>query len=387
MSRSHRRWRLRLALGAIFVLTTRGLAAESLQSRINQASPNSQVVVPAGIWKDPIVIDRPITLRGENADTCILEVRADQPTIRITTREKVVIESLVIRWERASSERPTEPLAALVMRDNRVELQQCRFEAAAGNTRCPSAITAVGLSDLTARRCRFTGFEFTIQVSEGTRATFTDCVVANPGHCGITAGPDSDVTVQRCLVTGSAFHAIRCTGGRLTAQDNLVISNLNRGFYLGNKSAAGEIRNNVIWGNGTGISAFGASRVEITHNLVAGNDFAGIDMRNTCRLDVRDNLIVDNGRAFALFEESPGPNRNQIGTNGIAGNRSEPQNLQLGPQVVPVQPEFRNAALGDFTRVDSSNAVSGPGLTDPQPFSGLWTLSQNLRTGAAPPNR
>ena len=81
----------------------------------------------------------------------------------------------------------------------------------------------------------------------GAKGSITGCLVSNPGHCGITAGPESTVSVTGTIVTGSRYHGLRCTGGELNAENNLVIANKNRGFYLGNKPARGTIRFSTGW--------------------------------------------------------------------------------------------------------------------------------------------
>jgi hypothetical protein len=119
-----------------------------LQALIDQASAHEEVIVPKGVWSQPITITKPIRLRGEAAGACVIEVTADQPAFRITTREEVVLESLTIRWQRLTSERLSEPLAAVWLRDSPVTLRSVRFQAPGNNARCPSAISASGFSDL-----------------------------------------------------------------------------------------------------------------------------------------------------------------------------------------------------------------------------------------------
>ena len=89
------------------------------------------------------------------------------------------------------------------------------------------------------------------------RIPISDCLILNPGHCGITVYSGSTIDVARNIITGSRYHGVRSTGGTLNMHDNLIIRNKNRGIYLGNKSASGHVSNNVILGNGTGISAKG----------------------------------------------------------------------------------------------------------------------------------
>jgi hypothetical protein len=202
----------------------------------------------------------------------------------------VILESLTIRWQRATSERNLGTLAAVWVRDTPLTIRAVRFQAPGSNARSPVAINALGFCDIKVEQCHLEGFEFPVQFSDGAQGMISDCVIWRPGHAGITVGPDCSVEVASCLIAGSAYHGVRCTGGRLTATDNLVIGNKNRGFYLGNQSAQGVIRNNVILDNGTGIRGFSQSEVEVVNNLIGKSDFAGLDARDTCRLHVHKNL-------------------------------------------------------------------------------------------------
>ena len=354
--------------------------ATRLQSWIDEAPPHGEVIVPKGAWSQPITITKPIRLRGEAVDACVIEVTADQPAFRITTKEEVVLESLTIRWQRATSERLSEPLAAVWLRDSPVKLRSVRFYAPGNNVRCPSAISASGFSDLTVEESHFEGFDFTVQFFAGAKGRVADSVVWKPGHCGITVGPDCSVEVIRCVVAGSGYHGIRCTGGRLMASDNLVISNQNRGFYLGNKSATGAIRNNVIQGNGTGISGFAQSEVEVANNLISKSDFAGLDARDTCRLQVRNNLFVDNTRGLVLFKES-GKNVNSVATNLFWGNQKDTEGFERMPEVVRADPQLTNLAGGEFIPRDPA-LLKRHGLRDPTPMKALWVKWTALRENA-----
>jgi hypothetical protein len=358
--------------GLVVSTLTAAAAAQPgpLQTLINQAPEHGEVVLPQGTWNEAIVISKPLKLRGASTETSVIEVTADEPALRISSKGAVVLESLTIRWQRATSDRPVGPLAAVLLRDTPLTIRSVRFQAPGTNARCPGAVDALGLSDLKVEHSRFEGFEFTIQFSEGAKGVVADSVVWKPGHAGITVGPDCSVEVLRCLVAGSAYHGIRCTGGKLKATDNLVIGNKNRGFYLGNKSAAGLIRNNVIQDNGTGISGFAQSEVEVANNLIAKSDFAGLDARDTCRLQVHNNVFLNNTRALVLFKES-GNNKNTIQTNLCWGNKTDAENFEPTPALVHDDPRFMDAANGDFAPTEP-NRLKGHGLLDASVLRALW---------------
>src|SRR4030095_10602263 len=97
------RWERTLCAGLalLVVAVPRSTAADApgrLQMLIDQAAPEAEVVVPAGTWKEPVVINKPLKLRGASAEKSVIEVTADQAAVRIQSRVMVVLESLTIRW-------------------------------------------------------------------------------------------------------------------------------------------------------------------------------------------------------------------------------------------------------------------------------------------------
>ena len=363
----------------LFTLLSHSLAsgqdAQSLQALIDKAPAGGEVTIPKGTWTEPITVDKPLTLRGEDRDACVVEVESNRPAVLFAQKGEAVLENVTVRWKLESSERTGEPAAAVVAKDATLVLRNVRVEAPDNPARCPAGLVAIGFSDVKVERCEFDGFDFTIEIGRGAKASVADSVVTNPGHCGITGGPDSTLHVARTIVTGSRYHGIRCTGGELTAEHNLVIANKNRGFYLGNKPARGAIRENVIRDNGSGISAFSGTEVEIHNNLIAGSEYAAIDMRDGCQLKVERNLLANNARGMVLFKES-GTNRNSIGTNASAANKLETEGFEPPPELEKVEGELAEGEL-------AMEKAKGFGLSDTAPIEALWKRWTELRKGAA----
>jgi nitrous oxidase accessory protein NosD len=364
---------LRMAVVLIALLYSPLIAADALQNRIDKAPTGGEVKITKGAYTEPLTINKPLKLVGEDRDGCVIDVVSDQPAIRLTHgKGDVLLENLSIRWKRETSNQPKEMQAAVVAKDGKVVLRNVRIIAPGDFARCPCGLAASGFGDITIDNCTFEGYEFTLQFDGGAKANINDSVVLNPGHCGITAGPESVVNVARTIVTGSRYHGLRCTGGQLNAENNVVIANKNRGFYLGNKSATGTIRNNVIQDNGTGISAFAETEAKVQNNFIAGSEFAGIDMRDSCRLNVKKNLLANNARAMVLFPET-GKNRNSIGDNASADNKTDSEGFTPPPQLVKLEAKI---PPGEFA------SEKGFGLADAAKIKPVWERWLALRKTA-----
>ena len=360
------------AVALFFVQTA--FAQPVLQLLIDAAAPGSEIRVPRGTWKEPLKIKKALKLRGEDAAGCVIDVRSDSPAFRVETKGEVLLEGLTIRWRRETSDRKAFPQAAVVAKDTALKIRNVRFMAPDDKMRCPSAFMASGFSEVEVKECEFEGFDFTIQVGEGARGTISDCVIVKPGHCGITVGNGGKLEVTGNIVTGSEFHAIRCTGGEFRAKNNLIVANKNRGFYLGNKAARGEIKENVILQNGTGISGFGGSEVEIAHNFIADSDFAAIDMRDNCRLKIDRNAIVNNARGMVIFKET-GENKNTVLSNALGGNKIETEGFEKAPNIERVSANAKSYGDGRF----AVENASGFGLTEMERMEPLWRRYQAIQ--------
>jgi beta-lactamase regulating signal transducer with metallopeptidase domain/protocatechuate 3,4-dioxygenase beta subunit len=360
------------------------VAKSGLQRMIDSAGAEATVIIPKGVYAEPVTITKSLTLKGESLNECVIEVTANEPAIFVDTKGKgkVLIEAMTIKWQLATSDRCEYPFAVAV-KDSKVEVKNCYLQPLGNFKRSPVAIYSRGFSELNVNTCRFEGFEYTACFGEGTKGSIRNSLIMDSGHQGIMlyAGATAEITGN--VVTGSRFHAVRSTGGTLNMTDNLIINNANRGVYLGNKSASGTISNNVIIGNGTGISGFARSNVKVENNVIADSSYAGIGMRDSCSLTIRDNIFQGNERGWILFKEGD-RNSNTIDKNTFWRNKVETENLDKAAGSINADPGFVDAGNGDFSLKPGpalQQSVRTPqekqGLTNPDVFKMLWKRWQN----------
>jgi beta-lactamase regulating signal transducer with metallopeptidase domain len=348
-----------------------------LQRMIDSAQPDDTVIIPKGVYNEPVAVTKPLTLKGESMNDCIIEVTANEPAIFVDTKGKgkVNIEAVTIKWQLATSDKCEHPFAVAV-KDSNVEVKNCYFQPLGNFKRCPVAINSMGFAELNINTCRFEGFEYTVCFGQDTKGTIRHSIIVDSGHQGISlyAGATAEITGN--VVTGSRYHAVRSTGGTLNMKDNLIINNANRGVYLGNKSARGTIANNVIIGNGTGIGGFARSNVKVENNVIADSIYAGIGMRGSCSLSIRDNIFRGNERGWILFKETGG-NSNSVYKNVFWNNKIETENLVKTSDSITADPGFADADNGDFSLKPGPALRQKQGLTNPEIFRMLWKRWQN----------
>lgn len=360
---------------SVLLCATASYADFNLQEAIDNAKAGATIELPEGTYEQPVQIKKGITIKGNGA---VLAVVANNPAILIDTDNEVAIEDLAIKYKTAGKpEKDDSPFAVLV-RAGEVTLRDCKFEALGDGEQSPGAVSAQDKSAVEIKRCRFDGFEYTIQFWNGAKGTVEDCQVLNPGHCGITIGNGSEGVLERNIVAGSRFHAIRCTGGKIVAESNLVIRNKNRGFYIGNRSAIGTIANNLVIDNATGINVFANSRLEIKNNVIARSSYAGLCIADTAKLEPSGNIIANNEKGVVGFSEEKGKavNVSIAGKNLVHGNKTETEAASLSSNTVMDDPKFKDAAAGLF-----KTTINGMGLDEPATLHALWTKWQAALDG------
>ena len=351
--------------------TTTTYARFNFQQAIDNAKSGETVVVPAGVYSQPLLIKKGITLQGEGA---VLEVKSNCPAILVDTYKQVRLLGLTIKYKTQSPTKKGDTPYAVFIRAGKVVLENCTFEALGSGKESPSALSVQGKSEVTIKESRFNGFEYTIQFWDGAEGHIVDCSIMNPDHCGITIGSGAKVKLERNIVTGSRYHGIRCTGGEIEANSNLVVRNRNRGFYIGNKSAIGEICNNLIVENATGINVFARSKLEIKNNVILHSSYAGIAIIDTAKLEIEGNLVVDNERGVVGFSAEKGkdPSISIKGKNLVYGNKAAAEMIKLPSKTIQDDPNFTDPDNGLF-----KTKAKGMGLEDPQALQALWNKWQD----------
>jgi len=119
------------------------------------------------------------------------------------------------------------------------------------------------------------------------------------------------------------------------------------------------------------LSGFARSQVRIENNVIADSSYAGIDMRDTCSLTIRNNVLCSNSRAVAVFKE-PGKGGNKLLGNTFWENETDTENIDKPVTSIEAKPGFVDAENGDFTLEPSEVKSRGHGLKEPAIIKKLW---------------
>lgn len=263
----------------------------TLQERVDHASPGSILIIPPGVYRGDLFLDRPITLRAEGEVILIGSGRGSVVRVRASG---VTIEGFIIDGQRGGD----------LGRDS-------------------SGIHVTG-ADATIRRCRIRNAIFGIYLRESSGTVVEDSEVV--GIPGLAPGEK-----------GSGIHLWNSQGFRL---ERNTIRDVRDGFYV-QSSAGGTIRGNRvsdiryglhymfsddnlfednIFENGAaGAALMYSKRIVFRRNQFLHNrGFASVGLLLKACDDVlaEDNLLADNARGIFL----EGSSRNIFRRNVVAGS-------------------------------------------------------------------
>jgi parallel beta-helix repeat protein len=218
---------------------------ESIQTAIERAPEGAVIILAEGEWRENVVIEKSLTLRGQGAERSVIRVRdADSHVVQI--------------------------------------------KAAAGLDALEHAPHVV-LEDLSVTGAY--GLMLGILVGIGAEATITSCIVAECGS-GICIEDSARVTISGCTVSNNRRDAAPEYFGD------------GEGIGLWGDSQA-TIQGCVVSRNaGDGIKVWDSAIVVITDCTVSRNRF-GIDLRGSVQATIERNRISENRHYGVFLREWP----------------------------------------------------------------------------------
>jgi len=303
---------LGVALAAAVVAAASPSLARPLQPLVDQASPGDVLQLPPGVWSGPVVIDKPLTIRGPGA---IVDGGGLGTVVRVDA-PNVTLSDLVIEHGGRDVDGP-DACVYVTQRATRARIR------ANSLSRCGFGIWIHRAEDVVVEGNRIIGATAGhradrgngIHLFDGTRLLVRDNVISG-GRDGIyvAATEDSRIEGNRMSDTRYGIHY-------MFSYDNVVSHNLARG-------------------NVGGIALMESHGITATHNVSSDNKEHGILFRDAQRCTIRHNRVERNGNGLFFFSSVDnviehnvvahnevgakvwaGSDRNEVSSNAFLGNR------------------------------------------------------------------
>ncbi len=314
----------------------------TIQEAIDSANEGDTIFVKTGTYCEHVVVNKALSLVGENSSTTIIDGNWTGVVIKVT-QNSVNISGLTVRrsgsiyWENAGiilSNVQNCSIGGNILTENSfagLELNYSRGCSISGNSILSNGgvgITLVGgsFNDLSRNTFAENGWSaLTLNDNADNNTISENNMTLNnlavTGHC-INLYRSNNNSIQKNKISGddngirleywSNFNAI---------SRNDLTNNTQSGVSVETYSDDNTISDNMINGSRFGVIINGSRYTEICNNTIAhnyGSDWdAGVRLESAGYTVVRDNEIFDNWRGILLYASSPYVS---ISGNDVIGN-------------------------------------------------------------------
>ncbi len=289
----------------------------SLQAMIDAAAPGDTVIVPAGTWTAPILIDKPLTLEGQAWP--VIQGDGSGDVIRIQSPD-VTVRGFVVRGSGVSLDREDAGIRAMgantVIENNRIEdalfgiyLEQAADSVVRGNTihgmDLPISRRGDGLKVFYSPRTLIEA-----NVMRDTRDALLwyspySIVRGNDfatGRYGLHMMQSDHHVIEENIFRNNSVGVYIMYGSGFELRRNLFTGNRGpSGYGIGLKEASDVlVEGNRIVNNRAGVYSDASplqpdSTVTYRNNLFAYNEIGLEMLPNTQRNRIYENILLDNG--------------------------------------------------------------------------------------------
>ncbi len=294
----------------------------ALAAALAAAAPGDVVRLVGGVWPGPLLIDRPLTLAGE--DGPVID-GGGRGTVITVTAPGVELRGLTIRGSGASLDQENSGIAVeaagVVVRDNRLEdvLFGIYLRDAAGSTVAGNYVTGKPLALPRRGDAIRVWHSDGVELRDNRIAASRDVVLwyssrltvrgneVRDGRYGLHFMYCDDARIEANLLYANSVGAFLMYSRRLRLAGNSIAGNHGpSGYGVGLKDMDdAELTGNLLAGNRVGVFLDNSPRetgssTRIAGNVLAGNDTGIFLLPNVRRAEVTGNDLVENGEQVGI---------------------------------------------------------------------------------------
>lgn len=254
-----------------------------IQDAIDSASPGKTIQIDPGVYKEQVIITKPLTLTGKEGE------------------EKPLISA-------------GENGSAILITANQVNLNRLQItDAKKDGNDLIAAVSGTGIRDLTINECDISRSQNGLIVSGSENITLSACNLTNINKNGISLDTDNGIRIIATKVSECKTDLIGENLTGLFMQRTQINDAEVRGVFI-DGIADSEIRGNVIAGNskalpdtapipGDALRLDNSRNVTVAENQIVSNLGVGFRLDKPARITVTNNTLRNNAVGFSCTGE------------------------------------------------------------------------------------
>jgi parallel beta-helix repeat protein len=253
---------------------------EDLAAIVQSMPARGIIALTAGTYvlREPLRINKSLTLKGPGRDSCIITCRAEEAVLVVTDAERFGLEGVTF-------EHRGDSWADVVVIDAwEIDVRQCRFTGAFRDTQNNRGGMGIWLKGI-------------------TRGKVIECESLGNGGNGISVGEQARPELLNNRCEKNRWHGIVYWGSAAgTARDNTCTENISDGIWVGNQAKAELVNNRCEKNQRHGIAYVDSAAGTARDNTCAENKGHGIWVGNQAKAELVNNHCERN-QAGDVYKE------------------------------------------------------------------------------------
>ncbi|MEA5565301.1 right-handed parallel beta-helix repeat-containing protein [Anabaena sp. UHCC 0399] len=270
---------------------------KTIAEAIENAQPNTRIVVQPGLYLEGVVINKPLEIIGDGS-TADIVIESQNSDCIIMKSDHAKVSGLTLR---CTAGKNNKKFYAVDIPQGELVLENCNISS--------DSLACVAIHNSTAnpiiRNCEIHDSKASgVFVYDSGQGTIEDCYIFNSTLSGVTIQEGGNPTVQRCRIRDGGILIDKDGRGNISNCE-IFSTTLGAGIEIrknGNPSVEKcEIRD----GKGGGVLVDNQGRGTIKECNIFNNTLSGVEIRNGSNIVIRDCKINRN-QEYAIYIHNQG---------------------------------------------------------------------------------
>jgi len=279
----------------------------TISAAIRTVEPGTRILVRKGLYKEGLIIDKPLEIMGEG--------EAKDIVIQATGINVISFQTTMGRVANLTLRQIGGGKFCVDIVQGRLELEDCDI-----NSTSLSGVGIRGDADPRLRRNQIHDNEQAgVKIYERGQGTLEDNDIFGNTLSGVAIGDSANTTLRRNRIHGNQAGVLVHDGGKGTLEENDVFGHVLSGTVVRNAKAIFR-RNRIHDNKQTGIFINDGGQGSVEDNDIFNNSFSGVEIKATLNTILSNNRINKNSRyAIRVYESGAGTFENNDLTENIQG--------------------------------------------------------------------